>query len=269
MPLHTAGADRVASLYHWQPARLDWLEHTLSAGAVYCPSPGEFRDPWDGRPHFDWAADSPAARVEEQIAWATRQRLANKPGITEQEIVQMQHDLRTDPARVPAILEQVRGEMQRDIAQRYRVLCLGTDVSHPLLWTHYGDRHRGVALEFDVGVAPIDGALRCEYRDRFPLLNVCATAAEDDLVVLTTKSQAWQHEQEYRLLAQEHGHKIASGALVTKDHYLPLPPGALTAIVVGCQGDAQAVRELVERIGCAVAVRQAEQMPGRYALKVV
>jgi hypothetical protein len=42
------------------------------------------------------------------------------------------------------------GNTKRDIVERHGVLCFSRSWNNILMWSHYGDRHRGICLGFDV-----------------------------------------------------------------------------------------------------------------------
>lgn len=45
--------------------------------------------------------------------------------------------------------QDIRATKQQ-MAEQYGLLCFSLDWQNPLLWSHYADRHRGLALGFDV-----------------------------------------------------------------------------------------------------------------------
>jgi hypothetical protein len=101
----------------------------------------------------------------------------------------------TDPVHRPAFLDAVNY-----CRARYGVLCLSRSCSNPLLWGHYGDRHRGICLGFDINddlLMPID------YQpDRLrPDIEQAAQAGDMQPVVhrvFSTKSRDWAYEAEVR-----------------------------------------------------------------------
>ena len=77
------------------------------------------------------------------------------------------------------------------------IICLSWNWKHPLLWSHYADKHKGIAIGFDV---PDDGPFR---RVRYQRNRLQAPQAhwpgDADLErLLLTKSTAWEYETEYR-----------------------------------------------------------------------
>jgi len=76
------------------------------------------------------------------------------------------------------------------------MLCFSLDWQNPLLWSHYADRHRGLALGFDVNEEKLKPVSYVETR---PILK------EIDIVVanslLFTKYVDWHYEREARIYA--------------------------------------------------------------------
>ena len=111
-----------------------------------------------------------------------------------------------------------------DLPDHRAIACRVCSLSRPLdnivLWSHYADGHRGVAIELDL---PDDddlaGSLRkIEYVKELP--KVSATALHDLTAetVLSVKTREWEFEEEYRI--------------VTASEHLPVR-GHITAVYVG------------------------------------
>ncbi len=39
---------------------------------------------------------------------------------------------------------------KEDMNARYGIICMSDNWMHPLLWSHYADKHKGMALGFDI-----------------------------------------------------------------------------------------------------------------------
>lgn len=82
----------------------------------------------------------------------------------------------------------------------YGLQCFSKSFGNPVLWSHYGDCHRGVAMEFEICD---DDVLTVSYEPN-RLKNFKQRAenggfSEDDLEsLLTTKFNHWQYEEEVR-----------------------------------------------------------------------
>jgi hypothetical protein len=80
-------------------------------------------------------------------------------------------------------------------------ICFSKKWSNPVLWSHYGDRHRGIALGFDV---PDEKLREIEYFKRmfeFPHSGDCLDDETLDQLVERlsySKFDDWRYEAEYR-----------------------------------------------------------------------
>ncbi len=51
----------------------------------------------------------------------------------------------TDPIMHEALIRT-----RKDLAQQYGVLCFSRSWANPVFWSHYADKHKGIALGFEV-----------------------------------------------------------------------------------------------------------------------
>jgi len=271
MAFGTAIEHRVPALYHWQPftpANAHWLRQTIGTKAIYCPSPSKFNDPWDCKPHFNTTVRDDPTENERHVEFAERQFRKNDPPLPEGEIARRKQVVRTDRTFAAGLIEQMSDAMAPAIADRYRVYCLGTDPTNILMWSHYADSHQGVCLEFSARNEVMCGALKCEYLADFPMMKVYSDDEQDAIRILRFKARAWEYEDEYRLIAQEGSKAVPADTLMTDNSLLQLPAGALTAVIVGCQGNYNEVRALVQGIDPGVAVKRAVRVPNKFALRI-
>lgn len=101
------------------------------------------------------------------------------------------------------VSRSVLQESKKKINERLRILCLSKSWKSPLLWGHYADKHRGIALEIEV---PSSSAHRITYeRDRKSIDTDALLSRKDDSAkqemfkLYTTKYSQWSYEEEYRV----------------------------------------------------------------------
>ncbi|MBZ5530145.1 MAG: DUF2971 domain-containing protein [Acidobacteriia bacterium] len=83
---------------------------------------------------------------------------------------------------------------KKTMSRRYGVLCFCRSWHSTLLWSHYADKHRGMALGFDVR----DDLIRqMDYVKHRPMFTKVSDAMAEKL--LFTKFADWQYEQEWRI----------------------------------------------------------------------
>jgi hypothetical protein len=121
--------------------------------------------------------------------------------------VSLFHDL-NDPfellcAKVPTRnLRKGFKNVKDHIHGRIGVICFSTEWSSPLMWSHYGDKHRGICLGFDV---PDEFAIEIKYikvRDAAAAEAIASNRRPDAEFanrLMTSKYDAWTYEKERRL----------------------------------------------------------------------
>ena len=255
-------------LYHWQRFNRDHVTTLLRDNVIWFSNPMSFNDPWDCKPYFNSDFVNDPVEVEKHVqsyAAMTRRRLKD---ITEEVIAQRQEAFRNNPKFLAECVEKISEGMGPEIANRYRVYCLGPDVNNLLMWAHYAESHKGICLEFSTENEMMCAAQIVEYREEFPVLALYSENEDDHLVPLLTKSNVWTYESEYRLVAQERSNSTPHDTLIADNNYVRLPKGALKSIIVGCQGPVEDVWKLVNEFAPDVRVRQAVRVPNKYAVSI-
>jgi hypothetical protein len=95
-------------------------------------------------------------------------------------------------------------KFKNHMSARVGIICFSKNWKNPLLWSHYADRHKGVALEFQI---KDDIALPVKYRKNRFLINLKeiaynkrkVTKAETEGLWLT-KYKPWVYEKEIRII---------------------------------------------------------------------
>ena len=96
-------------------------------------------------------------------------------------------------------------KFKRQMDDNYGLICFCKRWHNPVLWGHYGDKHRGICLGFDV---PLTLIRKIDYSaERLNIaLNESDTGIElnEDSMqkLLFTKFEDWAYEEEYRVYAR-------------------------------------------------------------------
>lgn len=114
-------------------------------------------------------------------------------------------------------LARVNAEMKEVMDKTYRVGCLCTDYKNRLMWSHYADGHKGFCIEYDFSVPCKERSdllvlpvVYSRERPKFPWSVALAADKKSDVVKsdgaramirsLVTKDDAWQYEDEWRII---------------------------------------------------------------------
>jgi len=148
----------------------------------------------------------------------------------------------------------IRDKTLRAAAQKTRdqiaatrgVICFSKGWTNPVLWSHYADKHRGIALGFEVR----DGfAIPVTYEKALSKVDIdqLATGADpaEDFgrMLLATKFDDWRYEEEFRVFVDLTKHEPERGL-----HFCSFGDDLrLTSVVLGarCEIPIDHVRELV------------------------
>ena len=67
-----------------------------------------------------------------------------------------------------------------------------------LLWSHYANQHRGIAIEITLNKSEFPNLYKVNYVSRIPEIDFAASNSQ--INVLTNKVSIWSHEREYRVI---------------------------------------------------------------------
>lgn len=158
-----------------------------------------------------------------------------------------------------SVLHYALVETKKDLAQQNGLLCFSRGWSNPVLWSHYADKHKGIALGFEVpevgGEPPGIPVTYVNSRLNHSLREAQAWNPQDMLKLLATKFEHWRYEDEIRI--------YASIAEKDKESGLAFVPFAenliLTDVVLGvrCGVERTQIKEMVRDLVPVVRIVQA------------
>ncbi|HUJ50337.1 MAG TPA: DUF2971 domain-containing protein [Bryobacteraceae bacterium] len=141
---------------------------------------------------------------------------------------------------------------------RFGIICFSQQADSILMWSHYGDHHRGMCLGFSHDEkTPLEQAIYpVEYTDEYPELRFDQIWHGEGLArVLHAKHSGWRYECELR--------QIMFDRTGLQDY-----PGRLTSVIFGLRtskADEDLVRKLV---GGAVKFQRVSLDPLRYKIVI-
>lgn len=214
----------------------------LADGCVRFTQPGDFNDPFEMNPSFDLmskqdlgalpdAPESPGMKILTPEAIRSMM-LAILPGLQKSVAKHAGKD---------GVFSLRNNEMaQSTLDSEFGVFCLSETADSLLMWAHYADNHRGVAVQFDTSVPffregdlgfdlPNNG--KVQYLDKRPILSHSNLRSPN---LLFRKSSAWAYENEWRFIKRLSESDRVIEAAPHPVHLFGIPPESVTGIVVGC-----------------------------------
>ena len=244
------------------------LEDILLHSRLYLSSPRQFNDPFDVAANIVAVGtlDDLHAKIEGSAAFPSFDK--DRKRIEATEIVKSQG--------IQGYFERY----QTSIEFRKRLDALGvisfsssrakekdSGPRNILMWSHYGDRHRGLCFQFEIAREPllIRKLLRVKYESKYPEVNWLSPCFGDQIeAALTHKAPCWSYEDEWRFILRDCANK-----------YLPFRPEALSAIILGCEISARkehVIRRLIDKRQSkgfpALRIFRAARSQSEYAIKI-
>jgi len=157
------------------------------------------------------------------------------------------------------------------------IICFSATAKEPVLWSHYADKHRGVAFEIDCPNNP-KALKKISYpseRVSIDLTTFARFQRNNDITGLkeylrplmeqTTqqKSAGWAYEQEYRFEVELAGNLETSAG----NYFVGIPDNFLTRIILGwkCPLEEQYVIKALQSVGLnSTKVVRAKISPDSY-----
>lgn len=150
-----------------------------------------------------------------------------------------------------------------EIRKSLLVTCFSKTNNSILLWSHYGDSHRGVCIEYDLDPKEYETVKYRKKRQQLDLKFITAIVLGYDFIgetidvnnprimesiskVLLTKSRDWKYESEVRMIRLANKPSEDVDLVSDEDkHYLRLDK--ISKVFVGCRASQENINELKRR----------------------
>lgn len=206
-------------LFKYEPFSAQGIEN-LKNQVIYFGSPRGFNDPYDCG-LFPTIKEPTDADVETIRAHYLSDEDLPSPTRHEFEVSSV-GQLRAIFLRVGR--ETLERELKRFVTEK-GVSCFCERPDNLLMWSHYGDHHRGFCLEFRTDLKPFEKIRQVKYSSQMPTFDLPRMLCDGDfgqiLELFCTKAIDWQYEREWRCM-----HQVVGTAYV-------YPADALTGVYFG------------------------------------
>lgn len=226
----------------------------LANAEVYFARPLELNDPFDCKPHN--TMESTAAERKAFLAWVTKGR---EPELSRaarrQKVSIMSAGMRSQIAQRG--FESVAQDAYENNLRDTGVLSLSADPSSNLMWSHYGDAHHGICIQFNFSALLPLCPMPVTYSDARPSYNVIRNVADLEELAFLRKSAEWSYEQEWRAIG-----------LWWSGSYR-LPGNAVTGVILGAAISTESREEVLDWVresGRDIEIKQARFQSSTYQL---
>lgn len=267
---------QITTFYRYRGFSTNTLD-SLCHDTLYFANPGTFNDPLDCSPTLE--PDSSLEELRNLLSVLMRKRVrsevlaslgqarvkgdgaaahAEKRAISEatSELANIAYNA-TNPDYTVSQTEAegwlLISEIERELRRHYErgVCCFSTTYTSPLLWSHYGDQHRGLCIGYGLDRQPkpdMRGVVYGGSRSVRTSILIRALVDEDlnakkelDRDVLLRKARGWNYEKEYRLLGAQ-GEQDSPLLLKEVTFGLRCPMSVVHAVVKSLAGRGESMR---------------------------
>ena len=199
---------------------------------LYFADPSTFNDPLDSRPSLELDVDEPdlteilkrlvEQRTKDEMSAALRTAKVRGPRAADHVERQSREQAKellleveyysTDPDG--GDLKTLLGRhIEDELLRRYQngIFCLAGRATCPLMWSHYGDQHRGICIGYSVPAMTTVHKVKYGGTRLVEVSKVAAMLDGSDVdrrqveeAVLLRKAREWEYEREWRLIGS-HG----------------------------------------------------------------
>ncbi|MHA7128632.1 DUF2971 domain-containing protein [Algoriphagus namhaensis] len=224
-------------LYKYRDFHNEYNKRILFNFEIFLPSTTMFNDPYEGSIPFIYNPKDP---TDENLYIKMREVAKyTYPDWSDQQIEEYcfeakQKDLLNDPKHMK---EQLL-ENRRKIDETFGILSLTPKYLNYLMWSHYGNSHKGFCIGFDSEALfeTIEGSIGpVDYQEEIPKMDLFGDTMEFFVKQLSTKSKVWEYEEEYRIVK-------ADGSKTT----VQIDKNIIKHIVLGCKMKHEEKVEIIE-----------------------
>lgn len=249
------------------PEKLHYIERIFTHNELYFPSPLELNDPMECRPLFVVGDLSDVEYKNKYVSYARRTMIERGNTADPNHITAWLEKSTQEKANMYA--KELTNDLRRQL-QKYRICSFCSQPDNPIVWTHYADEHRGFSLIFSTDNELFGGAIKVEYQDEYPKLDV---TEDEDYVILKNsalvKFSDWSYEKEFRLVSAEPNFK---DALPVQNKKMKFSSDMLIGIIFGCKisdSDRQLLENLCSNYSTKLHKKEAVLNDDRFLMKII
>lgn len=222
---------------------IDWtkeshIDDLLINGKLYHAKPAQLNDPFECQPHYQWPTNA-------KDAAALRRHLINiirrEAGVSYMEAQRIIGAQMSNPSSTSQLLKQGGIETFGEL----RICSFASAPDNLLMWSHYGDSHRGYCLEFDTQWLPLAMAYKVQYSNQYPVAVYPPYQDIRNVQPALIKSPDWAYEEEYRTILVPSSAK----SLPNDGESYYLPAECLAGLYFGVNTTENDKKKILEKVG--------------------
>ena len=256
------------SFFHYKSYNKSHLEDLLLNNRIKFSKPDELNDLWE----FNYNLKIPENKTEfnKALRWFEKAHRNQCPNFNEIKRSEIFSNVKRDEAKLNRIIEKTGESLNKHIPNQYRVYCLTNDPISILMWAHYGNNNKGICVEYEADNKKFrlnNYIEKVAYSREFPIHKIW----DEKKLPMFRKPILWKYENEFRIIAEERSHAMASETLKTDNDFFTFPIPIVRSIIIGARTDDTIkleIEDLIKHLNPRVILRQCHQSKSNYSLNI-
>ena len=230
--------------------------HSLSALRTrnfWFAKPASLNDPFDCKIPFN-------GHITVQAVKKFLPRYARYRGLSMKQAEADLHRINARNGQIDPKFEKIWKNVLRQASKSLEdsgVFSLSEDCGNILMWSHYGDGHKGFCIEFERNphndLGDYDKTRKVKYRTEYPIISPLDLSAYD--YKFFWKAAGWKYEREWRLVKKQGNVAV------------PLSAG-ISAVIFGLKMSSRH-KSVIKEILPDIRYRQCMKMPNSFSVNIV
>lgn len=176
------------------------LKNSIENGRLWYNTSNNFNDPFDCRAHLNYGGTEKECRMNFE-KWNRAFKI---------ELPEINQKVWNNLLKKPNDFNLINSNSASNyIEESIGVTCFSENFNNTLMWSHYGNSHRGLVLEFekDIKGSLSRRMLPVNYFESFPIINI-SDYTEEQMIsivyqVICAKGFDWEYENEWRAITTD------------------------------------------------------------------
>lgn len=178
--------------YKYKPLN-DYTKDMLRTGVIYFNKPHEFNDPYELN-----IQDSGSYTKDDVIAFFENN---NDKKMSRKDATTLANDIMQKYPNIGDFVQEQLEKTKQNIRCKTSIFCIAEKCDILLMWAHYADSHKGVAIGFDISkLEDKFFPYKVKYDQQIPQIKYLTEKNNFLMKWALTKSDHWAYELEHRMI---------------------------------------------------------------------
>ena len=222
-------------LYKYRDWSDKYHKNILTENEIFMASPGSFNDPFDCRIPENYHLLNTQEKIDQFMEHIESNHQDKLSKISKSDIEKISNNFKKRFKNLEEVQQDYENHFFKQTNDCYGVLSLSKKWNSLLMWSHYGNNHKGFCIGFNENKmrksSQFGAGFEVNYSNKFPKRNPLKKLEpiHDSFLQLGHKAIEWKYEEEFRLINLKlEGH-------TKKDRTIKYPDEFISEVILGIE----------------------------------